>query len=350
MRRDKNREKLISKEKVGIDRFLVWMMLIAFLISSAPSLATAGELKVIKSIDLPGKCCSGLAWDGSYLWSADYKSRKIYKIDPKNGDVIKRLTTPGEWPAGLAWDGRHLWSADYKSRKIYKIDPKNGEVIKSINLPGKCCSGLAWDGSHLWSADICAYSATIFEIGAGAKIYKIDPKNGEVIKSIKSAHTSPRGLAWDGSYLWYIDEYMYWERIYKVDPANGNVIKKFTPPGKGPSRLAWDGSYLWNSDESRKIYKINVQGLPNVCDAKFRQAANKVIIEYDLKGIQNSYYVFLKCSDDGGKNFNIIPKTISGDVGKNIKPGKNKKIVWDALKDFPKGLHGDQFVFSIIAE
>jgi hypothetical protein len=33
--------------------------------------------------------------------------------------------------------------------------------------------------------------------------------------------------------------------------------------------------------------------------------------------------------------YTIIPKSLTGDVGKNIKSGKGKKIVWDAQRDLP---------------
>jgi len=39
-----------------------------------------------------------------------------------DGEVIDSVEAPSSYPGGLAWDGRYLWCADWKSAKIYSID------------------------------------------------------------------------------------------------------------------------------------------------------------------------------------------------------------------------------------
>jgi len=76
---------------------------------------------------------------------------------------------------------------------------------------------------------------------------------------------------------------------------------------------------------------------------------DQIIVTYDLLG--ESYQTFeisLLLSRDGGQNFDITPRTVSGDVGKDVKPGRGIKMVWDVLMDVPR-LQGSAFVFRVTA-
>ena len=80
--------------------------------------------------------------------------------------------------------------------------------------------------------------------------------SGEVIKSFASPSTAPRGLAFDGKYLWHCDSAAY--LIYQLN-LDGKIIKSFASPSSNPSGLAFDGKYLWHCDLfSDKIYQIAV--------------------------------------------------------------------------------------------
>ena len=89
-----------------------------------------------------------------------------------------------------------------------------------------------------------------------------------------------------------------------------------------------------------------------VTNVKFsqREGTNLVDIYYDLSDTEggNEFTVSLSLSADGGRTFTIIPKTLSGDYGSKISPGKNKHIIWDAEADFDS-LVGDNFVFKVTA-
>ena len=90
------------------------------------------------------------------------------------------------------------------------------------------------------------------------------------------------------------------------------------------------------------------QSIENV---KFVQDGTKVMVTYDLidKNDARTFEVTLEVSKDGGITFKSMPKTLTGDVGANIKPGDVKKITWDVLKDVAE-LQGNNFVFKVIAK
>ena len=88
-----------------------------------------------------------------------------------------------------------------------------------------------------------------------------------------------------------------------------------------------------------------------VTNVSFKSDGNVVTIKYDLEGKRNKKHkTSLKLSNDGGKTFSIQPKTLTGDVGKNIYTGKNKEVTWNFAKDFPNGLEGDNYVFAVDAQ
>ena len=80
----------------------------------------------------------------------------------------------------------------------------------------------------------------------------------------------------------------------------------------------------------------------------FEQMEDDVHIYYDLRGDADKYKVTVRGSSDGGRTYTLPMKTVSGDIGKKVHPGSNKKIIWKALKDAGE-LEGDEFVFEVEA-
>ena len=228
----------------------IFFALIPFLLFSisfmAPTLAQ--QPNIVQSFDSPGDHPEGLAWDGQYLWNADYSlGGMIYKLTT-TGHVVSNFSSPGANPRGLAWDGKYLWHANAYPGKIYKLDPSDGHVVKSFDAPGEKPEGLAWDGEYLWNAD-----------SGSDKIYQLDPSDGHAVNSfdapVEEYYHDPGGLAWDGLYLWNVCD----NKIYRLDPSTGIVVFSIDSPSNESQGLAWDGEYLWNADRYEdKIYKIAI--------------------------------------------------------------------------------------------
>jgi hypothetical protein len=64
-------------------------------------------------------------------------------------------------------------------------------------------------------------------------------------------------------------------------------------------------------------------------------AGEKINIYYDLAGIAENQTVFVKVymSTDGGKTYGESLKNVTGDVGMVVGPGKAKCIVWDVFEE-----------------
>ncbi len=63
----------------------------------------------------------GLAFTGKVLYVSDRTADTIYRVDAGTGAVLDYFPSPGPYPAGIAWDGRYLWCADYETRMVYKL-------------------------------------------------------------------------------------------------------------------------------------------------------------------------------------------------------------------------------------
>ncbi len=92
------------------------------------------------------------------------------------------------------------------------------EVISSFPAPAVEPRGLAWDGEYLWCADANTDS-----------VYQLDISDGNVVSSFPFDIDSDfGGLAWSAdTNIWIANG----SQISKVNPANGNTLSGFTCPG-----------------------------------------------------------------------------------------------------------------------
>ena len=63
-------------------------------------------------------------------------------------------------------------------------------------------------------------------------------------------------MAFDGFYLWLSD--MATLTIYQIS-VEGDILRAYLSPGQSPRGLTYDGAYLWNVDGSRRIYQLKFQ-------------------------------------------------------------------------------------------
>ncbi len=83
----------------------------------------------------------------------------------------------------------------------------------------------------------------------------------------------------------------------------------------------------------------------NVTNARFYQDGKTIVVEY---GLDLKTDISLLLSTDGGKTFGTPLNDVTGDVGKDVKPGNNT-IIWRPLLTREE-LIGDNFVFKVVAK
>jgi streptogramin lyase len=63
-----------------------------------------------------------------------------------------------------------------------------------------------------------------------------------ILNSFPSPGPEPRGLAWDGSFLWCVD--YYYGKVFKLDPSTGAKVDSFSFPLESNF-----GGVTWGSDD-----------------------------------------------------------------------------------------------------
>ncbi len=230
----------------------------------APSLAQAATGDIVKQFPTPGRCPTGLTFDGESLWLADRRLDLLYRIDPNDGRLIASLTAPGYQVEGLTTEGDFLWVLDAEEKKALKLNPKTGIAEHSISVHCSSPQGLAFDGEHLWVADI-----------KRDRLHQISTEDGTTITEVPSPSVDPHGLTYDGKYLWVSERSD--DMIFMVRPEDGSAIVAFPSPSRFPRGLAFDGTFLWNVDyQTDTIYQIKLRD--DVTHV--RSAAKKETLEF----------------------------------------------------------------------
>jgi streptogramin lyase len=91
---------------------------------------------ILNSFPSPGPEPRGLAWDGSFLWCAEYSYGKIFKLDPSTGAKVDSFSFPLEGDfGGITWGSDdQIWVAN--GSYVYEIDLGSGDTLSSFHCPG----------------------------------------------------------------------------------------------------------------------------------------------------------------------------------------------------------------------
>lgn len=86
-------------------------------------------------------------------------------------------------------------------------------------------------------------------------------------------------------------------------------------------------------------------------NVRFEISGAKILIRYDLPTVASeTYIVKVTLRRTSNSTFAFVPTIVSGDVGEGKWSGKNKQITWEILREFPRGMEGDDFYFVVTAD
>lgn len=171
---------------------------------------------------------NGVTFDGESVWFAT--GDRLQSLEPASGRPGRSLPVAGD--AGTAFDGQHLFQL--AAGVIKKIDPTTGEVLGTVPSPAaQGSAGLTWAEGTLWVAH-----------HRERKILQLDPRSGEVLRTIASTRfvtgvTFVDGDLWHGT--WENDE----SELRRVSTDTGEVLESLAmPTGMNVSGLESDGRDL----------------------------------------------------------------------------------------------------------
>lgn len=208
----------------------------------------AAALAIRATHESPGAGPAGLAWDGTLLWNADFRSGAIFGWDPANGAAVRSLRCPGNL-SGLAWDGHSLWQSLYDQAMVRRINPETNDFDQTITLSEYgWLSGVAWDGAQLW---VLAQQS--------GRLLALEPESGVVRRQIETP-VAGGDLDFRDGHLWLsvaspmqfdpVTEQFDWldeEPAYallKIDPAGGQIVERVVTDCLY-SGVAWAADTLW---------------------------------------------------------------------------------------------------------
>lgn len=251
-------------------------ILLSIIVSCCLASGVLGQ-SVVQVIPLPNgsywNYAYGLAADSSHLYlssewstSSTYNYGFIYTLN-FSGVPTDSINPQYGYSQGLAFDGTNFfYIRRYTARcTIVKVS-STGTVLDSIQAPsGWYLGGACWDGTGLWVSNY--YPNNL------AKLYKYNVTTKTIVDSIQSLGLQPQGIAWDGQYLYYVNDNNDGdaEKIYQVNMTTRDTVRSwFLPEGPtsnmSPRGLAWDGRYLWliaepvSASSGRVLYKYDLGG------------------------------------------------------------------------------------------
>ncbi len=89
----------------------------------------------------------------------------------------------------------------------------------------------------------------------------------------------------------------------------------------------------------------------DVLNVKFESSGGMITISYDLQApADREYAVRITLRRKQNSSYVYTPISLKGDCGEGAFSGSNKKVTWDFFKEFPQGLDGDDFYFTVRVE
>jgi len=134
----------------------------------------------------------GLASDGTHIWIACWDD-DVYEINISNGALVRNITGL-TGPMSLVYDNvnGNIWVSSFSVPEVWKIKASSGEVLQTVTVGGDSPRGMAFDGTYVWVANEVANSISKVLATTGAvTTYPIS----------SSSCLYPFGVAYDGIYV-----------------------------------------------------------------------------------------------------------------------------------------------------
>ena len=196
---------------------------------------------------------SGLHADGTRLWGVVDWGGKFVKITTDCTEV----TSHNPWPYNAA-HGLAVGSGDHPYFFV-----SEGETIVKRNKDDASSTGVSWTLTNLIVKGLVYNGGLLYIADADSKkVYKANIPHGQTVT------TDPRGVAYDGTYLYILLDASPKDKIIVVDPAvstsSPTIVRSFDAPSSGPDALTYADGFLWLGQQTgccnRDVKKIEPQG------------------------------------------------------------------------------------------
>src|SRR5262249_13985920 len=180
--------------------------------------------KVDRRIDLPwfpGSVATG----GGSVWVAEDFGSRVWRLDPRSGNVTRRFVIRGGGISDAAFGAGSLWVG--RRSDVLRVDPRNGRVLHRIPAPAL---RVVYGDGALWT-----------DTGGDGRVAKIDPEANRVVAGVK-LHGWLSDLAVGGGSVWASvvpDGDVF--RLSKEDLG----VQRPLSAGSDPEQISFGGRRLW---------------------------------------------------------------------------------------------------------
>jgi len=163
--------------------------------------------------------------------------------------------------SGLGFGSGYLWATTvHPDSKVYKVDPKNGEIVGS------------YDQSHYTPGVSNVHSLAFDRVNRliynyfypYGPFYVVDATTFGELRTFAAPGSWIHDITFDDAnqILWAVRADSIGNNfiVYKLDPSDGTVLGSFTTPTNAgcPEGLTWDGNSLWITESADGyLYQID---------------------------------------------------------------------------------------------
>ncbi|MFA6098859.1 MAG: hypothetical protein WCV50_03725 [Patescibacteria group bacterium] len=194
---------------------------------------------------------------GPYVWTSHGATYMLTKNKINNPFTTYNIIPKGNASSGIAFDGTYVWSANEKVNTVAKYRASDGDKIGDY-IVGQNPINILFDGTYIWTTNN----------NINQKLSKIRASDGVLISNYNYAQASNypgNDFIFDGKYIWISDRDN--SRIRIFDPAGCTAgspgactVNIYNPGITGPNRLMFDGQYVWVSHRDNKISRLSYNG------------------------------------------------------------------------------------------
>jgi hypothetical protein len=210
---------------IGFDGLNLW---VALRDQNALAKIRANDATIVSTTTLNAVAPIAVAFDGLFVWTANRFSGNVTRALARDPSANVNFPT-GAGPIALAFDGENMWVSNILANTITKLRASNGANLGNFNV-GNTPWGILYDGTNIWVS-----------LHVDAKVVKVRPSDGVVIGSVDVGE--PRGLTFDGTYVWVSTED---GDIVKIRASDATIAGSVTVGGI-VTGVVFDGANIWAS-------------------------------------------------------------------------------------------------------
>jgi hypothetical protein len=169
-----------------------------------------------------------------FITGGDFPTGTLYMIDPTMAPgAATAVGTLGGAPSGIAFDGSNLWTANTLTPGSVSIITPQASTpypITTVSTGFIAPFGILYDGGNIWITDLLADA-----------LKKLD-SSGNILQTVPVGH-NPRSPVFDGTNIWVPNEFD--NSITVVQASTGNVVATITSDASNnlssPEAASFDG-------------------------------------------------------------------------------------------------------------